>query len=118
MAETHHDNTKSTHCRDVGALSPEPTHRQGMQRSYETYSNRTWPFFQSNCTPVSPGHRNDKSYLFLPSQRLKRCSFARVDLHATMFSFPSCIEVVDSSGRLFHELLRNHAGHQLVQNYA
>ena len=22
MAEMHHDNTKSTHCRDVGALSP------------------------------------------------------------------------------------------------
>ena len=43
MAGTRHDNTNSTHCRDVGALSLEPTHRQGMQRSYET-------------TPVVLGH--------------------------------------------------------------
>ena len=69
MAETHHDNTKSTHCRDMGTLSLEPTHRQGMQRSYETYSSRTWSFCQSNCTLVSPGHRNDKAYLFLPNYR-------------------------------------------------
>ena len=41
MAETLHDNTKSTHCRDVGALSMEPSHRQGMHRSYETYSSHT-----------------------------------------------------------------------------
>ena len=34
-----------------------------------------------------------------------------------MFSFPLCI-VVDSSGRPFHDLSRNHAGHQRVQNYA
>ena len=39
MAGTRHDNMNSTHCRDVGALSLEPTHRQGMQRSYETYSD-------------------------------------------------------------------------------
>ena len=49
----------------MGALSLEPSHQQGMQRSYETYSNR---------------------------------SFARVDLHAAMFPFPSCI-VVDSSAQ-------------------
>ena len=55
MVETHHDTTKSTHCRDVGALLLKPSHRQGMRRSYETYSNRTWPFCQSNCTLVSPG---------------------------------------------------------------
>ena len=103
MAEMRHDNTNSTHCRGVGALSLEPTHRQGMQRSYETYSNRTWPFCQSNCTLVSPGHRNDKSYLFLSNYRRKRRSFVRVDLRAAMFSFPSCI-ALDRSGRLFHDL--------------
>ena len=92
MSEMRHDNTKSTHCRDVGALFLGPPHRQGMQRSYETYSNRTWPFCQSNCTPHNPGHINDKSYLFLPNHRRKRRSFAHVDLHAAMFSFP-----VDSS---------------------
>ena len=102
MAETRHDNTKSTHCRDVGPLSLKPTHRQGMQRSYETYSSRTWPFCQSKCTLISPGHRNDKSYLFLPNYRRKRRSFVRVDLRAAMFSFPSCI-ALDSSGRLFHD---------------
>ena len=80
-----------THCRDVGALSLEPTHQQGMQRSYETYSSRTWPFCQSNCTLVGPGHRNDKSYLFWPNYRHKRRSFVRVELPAAMFSFPSCI---------------------------
>ena len=78
MSETPHDNTKSTHCRDVSALS----HRQGMQRSYETYSNRTWPFCQANCTSLNPGHRNDQSYLFLPNHRRKRRSFARVGLRA------------------------------------
>ena len=62
--------------------------RQEMQRSYETYSNRTWPFYKSKYTLVSPGHRNDKSYLFLPNYRRKLCGFARVDLRATMFSFP------------------------------
>ena len=41
MAEMRHDNKKSTHCRDVGALSLEPCHQQGMQRSYETYSSHT-----------------------------------------------------------------------------
>ena len=69
MSETRHDSMKSTHCRDVGALSLEPSYRQGMQRNYETYSNRTWPFLQSNCTPLNPGHRNDKSYLFLQNHR-------------------------------------------------
>ena len=98
--------TKSTHCRDVGALSLEPTHRQGMQRNYETYSSRTWPFCQSNCTLVSPGHRNDKSYLILPNYRRKRRSFVRVDLRAAMFSFPSCI-ALDSSSRLFHDLFKH-----------
>ena len=104
--------TRSTHCREVGALSLEPYHRQGMQRSCKPYSNHTWPFCQSNCTPVSPGHRNDKSYLFLPNHRSKWCSFAHVDLRAAMFSFTSCI-AVDSSGTLFHDLSRNHGGHQL-----
>ena len=113
MSETRHDNTKSTHCRDVGALFLGPPHRQGMQRSYETYSNRTWPFCQSNYTPHNPGHRNDKSYLFLPNHRRKWRSFARVDLRAAMFSFP-----VDSSGRLFHDLSRNHVGQPRVQHYA
>ena len=103
MAGKRHDNTNSTHCRDVGALSLEPTHRQGMQRSYETYSSRTWPFCQSNCTLVGPGHRNDKSYLFWPNYRRKRRSFVRVELRAAMFSFPSCI-ALDSSSRLFHDL--------------
>ena len=115
MAETRHsyDTTKSTHCRDVGALFLETSHRQGMQPSYEMYSNRIWPFCQSNCTLVSPGHRNDKSYLFLPNYRRKQRGFARVDLRAAMFSFPSCV-AGDSSARLFHDLSRNHAGHQLV----
>ena len=108
-----HEVNSVTHCRDVGALS----HRQGMQCSYKTYSNRTWPFCQTNCTPLNPGHRNDKSNLFLPNHHRKRRSFARVDLRATMFSFPSCI-AVDNSGRLFHDLSRNHAGHHRVQNYA
>ena len=117
MSETRHDNTKSTHCRDVGALSLEPSYRQGMQRNYEMYSNRTWPFSQSNCTPINPVHRKDKSYLFLPNYRRKRRSFAHVDLRAAMFSFPSCI-ALDSSDRLFHDLSRNQAGHQRVQNYA
>ena len=103
MAGTRHDNTNSTHCRDVGALSLEPTHRQGMQRSYETYSSRTWPFCQSNCTLVGPGHRKDKSCLFRPNYRRKRRSFVRVELRAAMFSFPSCI-ALDSSSRLFHDL--------------
>ena len=103
MAETRHDNTNSTHSRDVGALSLEPTHRQGMQRIYETHSSRTWPFCQSNCTLVSSRHRNDKSYLFLPNYRRKRRSFVCVDLRAAMFSFPSCI-ALDSSGGLFHDL--------------
>ena len=78
-------------------VSLEPTHRQGMQRSYETYSNRTWPFCQSNCTLVSQGHRKDKSYLFLPNYGCKRRSFVRVDLRAAMFSFPSCIALDLSS---------------------
>ena len=117
MSETRHDNTKSTHCCDVGALSLKPSYRQGMQSNYETYSNRTWPFCQSNCTPLNPVHRNYKSYLFLPNHRRKWRSFTHVDLRAAMFSFPSCI-AVDSSDRLFHDLLRNHAGHQRVQNYA
>ena len=117
MAETCHDTTKSTQCPDVGALFLEPSHRQGMQRSYKTYSNRTWPFCQSNCTLVSPGHRNDKSNLFLPNYRRKQHGFARVDLRATMFSFPSCV-AGDSSAGLFHDLSRNHACRQLVQNYA
>ena len=86
MSETLHDSTKSTHCCDVGALSLEPPRRQGMQR-----------------------HRNDKSYLFLPNHRCKWRSFARVDLRAAMFSIPSCAWV-DSSGRLFHDLSRKHAG--------
>ena len=116
MSETHHDNTKSTNCDDVGALYLEPSYWHVMQRNYETYSNRTWPFFQLNCTPLNPGHRNDKSYLFLPNHRRKRLSFARVDLRAAMFSFPSCI-ALDSSDRLFNDLSRNHAGHQRVQNY-
>ena len=108
MAETCHDNVKSTHCCDVGALSLDSSQRQGMQRSYKTHSNLTWPFCQSNCTLVSPGHRNAKSYLFLPNYRRKRRSFACEDLSVAMFSFPSCI-VVDSSGRLFHNLSKNHA---------
>ena len=116
MSETRHDNTKSTHCHDVGALSLEPSYRQGMQRNYETYCNRTWPFRQSNCTPLNAVHRNDKSYLFLPNHRCKRRSFGHVDLRAAMFSFPSCT-AVDSSDRLFHDLSRNHAGHQRVHNY-
>ena len=103
MAGTRHDNTNSTHCRDLGALSLKPTHRQGMQRSYETYSSRTWPLCQSNCTLVGPGHRNDQSYLFWPNYRRKRRNFVRVELRAAMFSFPSCI-ALDSSGRLFHDL--------------
>ena len=102
MAGTRHDNANSTHCRNVGALSLEPTHQQGMQRSYETYSSRTWPFCQSNSTLVGPGHRNDKSYLFWPNYRRKRRSFVCVELRAAMFSFPSCI-ALDSSGRLFHD---------------
>ena len=117
MAETRHDTTKSTHCCDVGTLFLEPIHRQGLQCSYEMYSNRTWPFCQTNCTLVSPDHKNDKSYLFFPNYRRKQRGFARVDLRGAMFSFPSCI-VGDNSGRLFHDLSRNHAGHQLVQNYA
>ena len=111
MAETRHDTTKSTHCRDVDALSLEPTHRQGMQRSYESYSSRTWPFCQLNCTLVSAGHRNDKSYLFLPNYRRKRRSFVRVDLRAAMF--PSHRAALDSSGRLFHDLSRYHAKHNV-----
>ena len=47
MVEMRSDTTKSTHCRDVGALLLKPSHRQGMRRSYEAYSNRTWPFCQS-----------------------------------------------------------------------
>ena len=117
MSENRHDNTKSTHCHDVGVLSLEPSYRQGMQRNYETYCNRTWPFCQLNCTPLNPVHRNDKSYLFLPNHRRKRRSFAHVDLRAAMFSFPSCI-AVDSSDRLFHDLSRNHAGHHRVHYYA
>ena len=39
MAEMRHDNTNSTHCRDVGTLSLEPSYQQGMQRCYETYCN-------------------------------------------------------------------------------
>ena len=84
-----------------------------MQRSYERYSSRTWPFCQSNCTLVSPGHRNYKSYLFLPNYHRKRRSFVRVDLRAAMFSFPSCI-ALDSSGRLFHDLSRDHAKHNVL----
>ena len=110
MSETRHDSTKSTQCRDVGALYLEPSYRQGMQRNYETYCNRTWPFCQSNCTPLDPVHGNDKSYLFLPSHCRKRRSFAHVDLRAAMFSFPSCF-AVDSSDRLFQDLSRDHAEH-------
>ena len=117
MSETHHDNTKSTHCHDVGALSLEPSYCERMQRNYETYCNLTWPFCQSNCTPLNPVHRNDESHLFLPNHRRKRRRFAHVDLRAAMFSFPSCI-AVDRSDRLFHDLSRNHAGHHRVHNYA
>ena len=66
MVETRHDTTKSTHCRDVGALLLKPSHRQG---------------------------RNDKSYLFLPNYRRKQRGFACVDLRAAMFSFPSCVAI-------------------------
>ena len=93
-----------------GANSPAG---QGMQRSYERYSSRTWPFCQSNCTLVRPGQKNYKSYLFLSNYRRKRCSFVRVDLRAAMFSFPSCI-VLDSSGRLFHDPSRYHAKHNVL----
>ena len=85
--------------------------------NYETYCNRTWPFCQSNCTPLNPVHRNAKSYLFLPNHRCKWRSFAHVDLRAALFSFPSCI-AVDSSDRLFHDLSRNHAGHHRDHNNA
>ena len=61
------------------------------------------PCCQSNCTLVSPRHRNDKSYLFLPNYHRKRRSFVGVDLRAAMFSFPSCI-ALDSSGGPFHYL--------------
>ena len=74
-------------------------------------------FVERTVLPVNLGHRNDKSYLFLPNYRRKWRSFVHVDLRAAMFSFPSCI-TVDSSGRLFHDLSRNHAGHQHVQSYA
>ena len=47
--------TYISHCLDVGALFLKPSHRQGMKCSYETYSNRTWSFCQSNCTLVGPG---------------------------------------------------------------
>ena len=85
------------------------------RRSNLSSSNRTWPFCQSNCTLVSPGHRNDKSYLFLPNYRCKRHSVVCLALSAAMFPFPLCIE--DRSGRLIHDLSKNYAGHQRVQNY-
>ena len=113
MAEMIYDNTKLTHCHDVGALSLELCHLQGMQQSYKRCSMCTWSFCQSNCAPVSLGHKNDKSYLFLPNYISKWHSIASVDLRAAMFFFPSCI-AVDSSGRLFHDLSRNHTGHQHV----
>ena len=94
---------------DVGPLSLEPSHQQGMQLRYETYSNRTWPFCQSNCILVSPGHRNDKLYSFLQNFHHKWHSFVHVDLRAAICSFPSSI-AVHSSGRLFHDQLRNHVG--------
>ena len=100
--------TRSQLTRDVGALSLESSYRQGMQRNYETYSNRIWPFCQSNCTPLNLVHRNDKLYAFSPNHRRKWRSFAHVDLCAPMFSFPSCI-AVDSSDRLFHDLSTNYA---------
>ena len=110
MPETRHDSTKSTHCRDVGALSLEPPRRQGMQRNYETY----------NGIPIVLGHFVNPTVLhitwgieminlFLPNHRCKPHSFACVDLRAAMFSIPSCAWV-DSSGRLFHDLSRKHAG--------
>ena len=64
-----------------------------MQRSCGTNFNRTWPFCQSNCTLVSPGHGNDEPYLFLPNYHHKQRSFAGLDLRAAMFSIPSCIVV-------------------------
>ena len=42
--------------------------------------------------------------------------FARVDISVAMFSFPMYI-AVDSSDKLFHDLSRNHAGHQHVQKW-
>ena len=93
MVETHHDTKKSTHCRDVGALLLKPSHRQGMRRSYETYSNRTWPFCQSNCTLVSLGIEMINHIYFLPNYHRKQHGFARVDLRAAMFSFPLCVAI-------------------------
>ena len=115
MVETRHDTTKSIHCCDVGALFLKPSHRQGMQRSYETYSNRTWPFCQSNCTLVSPGIEMINHIYFWPNNRRKQRGFARVGLRAAMFSFPLCV-AGGSSGRLFHDLSRNHAGHQTTNS--
>ena len=46
-------------------------------------------FVNQTVFHITPGHRNDKSYLFLPNHRCKRCNFERVDLRAAMFSIPS-----------------------------
>ena len=49
----------------------------------------------------------------MPNYRRKRRSLVPVDLRAAMFSFPSCI-ALDSSGRLFHDLYRYHAKHNVL----
>ena len=68
-------------------------------------------------TPVSPVHKNDKSYLFLPKYHCKWPSFVACgSLRSHVF-----LTVVHSSRR-FRETtsrsVRNHTGSQRVQTYA
>ena len=66
-------------------------YRQRMQHNDATYFYRTRPFCQSNSTLVSPAHKNDESYLILPSYHRKRQQLSISAKAEAMLSFPSCI---------------------------
>ena len=62
-------------------------------------------------------HVGPMNFVMFAKYSYKRCSIACVGLCPAMFSFPFWI-VVDSSGRLFHNLSTNHGVPQHVQTYA
>ena len=89
---------------DRGALEGYPSHYTSLLTRNATYLRNVFQlsrFVKSNCTLVSPGHKNDKLYLFLaatkqlykwyfPSVRLSVCVSVRPSVCHTFFTmFPS-----------------------------
>ena len=104
MAETLHDNTKSTHCHDVGASSLEPSLRQ-----CNVVTKRIWSvlghFVNWTVTQLAQGIEM--------INHIYCCQIIAANSVVLRVSYIA----VDSSDRLFHDLSRNHAGCQRVQNY-